>query len=729
MSGTQIASPRSEAPPIPAAKQRISATARAAFARLWPYSLLGVQNLLVFWGHYFKDFGFPWDFPMAYYGYVVYWTTAVSKGIFPTWVPFQMMGYPMALNLQSGIYYPPLWIFSLLNIPYKLHAAVVLQCLHVFFGGIGMFLFLKLIIKSPSYAILGAVIFQFFGGFYSNSQHVDIIRAYAFIPWMLYLFTVRGEKVGQIPKRFLLIPLFIYLFSTGGYPGNLTATLLVLALYLSLQMIDLFIKEGDIRPVFSVAWWAGLLTLTALMLSAVQLAPAWIGKEYLTRFSELGSIGRALLGFEHYPALFLSNEVVPGEPSMTSSYMTLPALMLACFITFKRAKETWTIGLSGLFALLMLPGPGSFVWSFLAAFIEPVKFSRFPASDYRLFVIITLIVLALLGLKSLLSQEVSFPSLVVRTGFISLWFGQAVFMSYPDLISRIVLKVLIGAALSYLLILVLYTRGLRRGSSSRLTPALLLAVLTVISLDAARVIPHISSWRVHEYSNYYALHGWQLEDNGRLLTYQAFDNLPARRPARIEKIGFEYTWQGYLTGSYVMGDKTPCLLLACQAVENNPLYKEYMFMEWTPLVIELPDKSGSAEAFISDQELAALLQEAENERTIQQVSYGINEVSYRMELERPVLVVENEIFYPGWRAILTAGDGSQQVVEAVATNDTFRSWPLPAGSYQMTSTYQFPRMPVYLGVSLAAAAGWLLTAVIFLRRYSGRSQRKFELGE
>ncbi len=35
---------------------------------------------------------------------------------------------------------------------------------------------------------LGAFVFQFFGGFYSNAEHVDIIRAFALTPWLLYSF-------------------------------------------------------------------------------------------------------------------------------------------------------------------------------------------------------------------------------------------------------------------------------------------------------------------------------------------------------------------------------------------------------------------------------------------------------------------------------------------------------------------------------------------------------------
>ena len=60
-----------------------------------PLAVLFLQNVVIFWGHYFKDVGFPRDFLMSYYGVVAFWTTAVQKGINPQWIPFEAMGYPL----------------------------------------------------------------------------------------------------------------------------------------------------------------------------------------------------------------------------------------------------------------------------------------------------------------------------------------------------------------------------------------------------------------------------------------------------------------------------------------------------------------------------------------------------------------------------------------------------------------------------------------------------------
>ena len=106
----------------------------------------------------------------------------MSRGSLAEWMPFQSMGYPFRLHLQSGLWYPPLWVFPLLKIPYTLPAAVALQALHVLVGALGMYALLRTALRTRREALLGAFVFQLFGGFYSNAEHVDIVRAFAFTP-------------------------------------------------------------------------------------------------------------------------------------------------------------------------------------------------------------------------------------------------------------------------------------------------------------------------------------------------------------------------------------------------------------------------------------------------------------------------------------------------------------------------------------------------------------------
>ena len=88
---------------------------------------LSVQNIIIYFNHYFNRIGFPWDFDKSYYVSPAFWTTAVNLGIFPQWVPFQAMGYPLFLKANAAFHYPFYWIFPLFSIPYTLQDAVFFQ--------------------------------------------------------------------------------------------------------------------------------------------------------------------------------------------------------------------------------------------------------------------------------------------------------------------------------------------------------------------------------------------------------------------------------------------------------------------------------------------------------------------------------------------------------------------------------------------------------------------------
>src|SRR4051812_1551587 len=99
--------------------------------------VLLLQNLFIFWRHYFGGYGFPWDFIAGYHAVPYYWIEAARHGMSSAWIPFQGMGYPLYMNLQSSLFYPPLWLVAWANQGYSLAIAVELQAMHVGFGALG----------------------------------------------------------------------------------------------------------------------------------------------------------------------------------------------------------------------------------------------------------------------------------------------------------------------------------------------------------------------------------------------------------------------------------------------------------------------------------------------------------------------------------------------------------------------------------------------------------------
>ena len=685
---------------------------RAFADAAWPVVILIAQNLVIFQNHYFRGYVFPWDFSQEYYAFTAFWTTVVGRGVFPSWVPFYAAGMPFDLLLQSGYHYPPLYLFPLLKISYSLHAAVVIQCLHVLFGAVGMYLFLRLAIQTERraslYALLGAFAFQFFGGFYSNSEHVDIVRAFSFAPWLFFLFTVSAERAAGTSLRFLLIPPLILLLATGAYPGNLISSIAVINLYLLLQLIAQWARGA--RPANALRLGAFVLSLEVLgfALSMFHLGPGWFFRGYLQRATDFQTLTRFSPGIEHLPALFLDNALVPGEISMTSTFVALPTLILVTFLPLDVLRKHWPMAAVSLFSLLMAAGDNTFVGAQLPRFIPVLRYSRNPSSDYRVFFAIGLILFAALSARALVEAGIGWKRFLLRTGIVLLWFTPAVYVSYPILASSPVYEVIAVciATIACLAIPAFYRGPLKlRG-----TPVMAM-LLVLLALDAARVLPNMRSW--------------QEQSSRRLRLYDLDVNTFETRPARIEKLSVaDYGWEGFITGRFTLNNAVlPKMLASALLVQQDPTYKEYMLAAWSPLFFEGHPQTdvNRNNIVMSPESIGAAWRSAAGVpwAQVRQTRYGLNEIAYEAALDSPGLMIENEMYFPGWTASLTSAQGTTRI-RAVSVNGLFRAWLLPAGHYSMLARFEFPYARVFAWVSVIALATWIF--LLF-----GHTRRSLEL--
>ena len=144
-------------------------------------------------------------------------------------------------------------------------------------------------------------------------------------------------------------------------------------------------------------------------------------------------------------------------------------------------------------------------------------------------------------------------------------------------------------------------------------------------------------------------------------------------------------------------------------------------MQWSPLLLD-PDvvEYEASQVLLSEGEFDdAKNQESDDIGSVEQRYYGIDDITYQVSLKEPRVMVENEIYFPGWEARLVFPD-QQFKLQALAVNDVFRAWLLPAGDYEMVAHFRFPYFAVYCGVSLLAFAVWLSILLLSIR---GRLQR------
>ena len=655
-----------------------------------------------------------------------FWTSAIDLGIFPQWMPFQSMGYPFLLNAQTALFYPFLWLFPLFSIQYTLQAAVIFQIIHILFGSIGMFFLLMHMFKSPKYAIIGAVAFQFFGGFYANSEHVDIVRGFVILPWLFYVLTLDMEKP-SITKKTLFIPIVLFLVATGAYPGILISTIFIISIFIILQTFNIFLKGFGKRKSISIGVTLFGFLVVGIVLSTVNLGPFMqYGEEQLPRFADRSNLRYHFFTIEQFPGFFMSNTPIPGQVAMTSMFITLPIVIFASFISLHYIKKYWIFFVIFLIGILMAFGNQTPFWSSVNSIIPILDFSRFPVSDYRIFVIIPLLIFSISGLKSIIEKRITLNSFISRIAFTFSWFALGILLlhnyifeanriDFDDMIYQINFSIVILIiTISILVIFFLKNNKLLKQRDYQISIILVTILISIIVVDGFRVISDMYTWdHKGSFDKRYVKADVPLEKDGKLIVYSIIENTPEVRPERITKKELnELSWAGSLTGNYMMKDQNRHFILSSRSnVEANDIYKDYMFMKWTPILLDVPSYIENNIIFLED-EIFTQLDNYQNTSVVQ-THYGINDIIYKVSLNEPKLMIENEIYFPGWSATLINTEKEIEI-SSININDAFRGWILPAGDYQMKASFQFPDLIKYQIISLSAFIIWVVMLVVFL---------------
>ena len=100
---------------------------------------------------------------------------------------------------------------------------------------------------------------------------------------------------------------------------------------------------------------------------------------------------------------------------------------------------------------------------------------------------------------------------------------------------------------------------------------------------------------------------------------------------------------------------------------------------------------------------------------ILQESFGIDWARYRVDSDQPFLLVENEVYFPGWELRREGGGAAPQPQPALRVNENLRGWILPAGRYTFETRFRLRGFRLFAAVSAAAWVAWLTWLAWFAR--------------
>lgn len=688
-------------------------------------AVLVVVQALVFGRYWTGAVVPPWDFQGSYTTEAFAWWRDGSFFRPVQWMPYLWGGYPGAAGLQNSSWYLPVGLMSAVT-PYDQHAAAVLSGLHVAFGALGVYVLARRWRLAPGAALVAMVMWHFAAGFYANASHLDIMRAYAWLPWVLLVASPRWPW--RRPWAPAVGVLVLWQAVLGSYPGILIVTVYLGAAWVVLHQLTSRPRPGDyLLPLVAAG-------AAALLLTLVRFLPA-----YLTRGAAGAGDGDTmtwtweLLGTLWYG---YGDRSLPNDITMRSLFLPATALVAVAFVPWRAPLARVAAG-TGLLAIVI--GAPDAPWSDLVDQLPALGVSRFRLSDVKPFLLLCVVVLAATGVDRVMAYarrgDAREPSRVLTP-------GRVVY-----LVALLVTALVVGAHGPFdpterwmqgsvlVVTAALLVVAVRRASP---LPVLVgsLAVLTLASgVVWATSTPKPWSFP-RETAEMRAFHAPVAE----LLAERDADTSAVRRPARTNVLP---TFTGHSVDAFFGAG-------GGQAFYSGHLgFDGYANLKGTPtferIVATLQDDATRADAWafwrapgmVVASEGDALPPASRSRACAREAACGLVATApesyspeprlvYRVVVDRPTTVALNEAYYDGWRVeacpdpsgpcrqlAVHAGDGGQLVAD-----------DLPPGSWQLSATYVQPGTAIAWSLFAVGAAGTALWTVATARAATRAPRRR-----
>lgn len=691
---------------------------RALWSTIFPMLLLAAFNYATFRRHYSGRATFPWDFLGGYHAQSFGWYDTGGVASPASWLPWTNLGFPAFLAIQAGGWYLPLALLHALGINYSVHVATVFQALHVLFGAVGCYLLLRRLGSSIAVALFAGVAYHYGATFFSNQQHVDIVRAAAWFPWLILVLSP-----DLLIRRWWGVPVAALVLSqllVCAYPGAIVSFAYASAVWVFLQAWQY--KDWAVRrhyvAVLGCAVLCGLLMAMPKWLPFVLNGAAGLQRESF----DPPPVGNMALFTFLLPYL---SDAVPGDPTMRSLWLPLSVLWGICWLSLRDPLARFGVVLAvfGLVFCMLVPhAPG------LVHLLPGGGVSRFPLADWRPVIHLGLILGSASGWQRLLSGVMSTRSVLVRSAVMLLVSTAGVLAGVPRGFDgeSLVLVLATGALLlALVLIAIAFSPARQEGRAA--------AGFWAVGLIA---ITAVNGYMYHRSQTL----TWRPVWNGDV-ELQSFgghfsDFMADRQPLVVER----------RPERAVVGDNLQDAITLRNSSQYNRCYYSHRYCVFgydnirlsKPHQVLLDALSGPGGeallAFISrPQQLLVLpataadtvppLDEAaasagavgdSADVRVSFEKYSAGSIVYHIETVREIRVVENEIAWPGWRLRLCDGtDSCGAPMEIGATSQSLRTWSVRPGKWTANLEFVGPSaVPGYLcfalGVIVALLGGWLL---------------------
>lgn len=368
--------------------------------------LLLIISILGYWGTLY--YAPIYDLADQFFPSRHFMFECIHHHIFPLWNPYQSLGLPIHADPQANTFYLPLWILSFFG-EYSPMMWGVEFILHAFCGGLGFYFLFKRLISNKLISFLIAVCYMMSGFYVANMQHLSWIIAATWMPWIVHGF-IRIFTEPSL-KNACFLALSSSLMFTGAYPGFILLCILLFSVYLLFYFIKNIFKKNT-PYLKKITLFLFITLIFSILLSSPALISLFEVKEYMTRglaldYDKTSSVvftPQSLISLL-YPYISTSNAAfIQTDISMGNIYIGIFTLIFAVVGLWQKKTIELKIFLWWCFVCFLLSFGYYLPFHKWAFYIIPfINLIRIPAM-FRLFTIMGLLILAVIGLEKILAK-------------------------------------------------------------------------------------------------------------------------------------------------------------------------------------------------------------------------------------------------------------------------------------------------------------------------------------
>ena len=166
------------------------------------------------------------DLPLSYVPQRRLAFEMIKEGVLPLWDPYVFGGMPLLANIQTGLFYPPNWLFLVLGAPEALGIYTLIQ---FSIAGVGTYFFAVTSGLARHAAFAAALAYMFSGCIAGRIVHPDVQAASALLPLLLGC-AARAIKSNSLQWTAGLSAA-ITIQAVGGHPQIVVYSAIALLLY------------------------------------------------------------------------------------------------------------------------------------------------------------------------------------------------------------------------------------------------------------------------------------------------------------------------------------------------------------------------------------------------------------------------------------------------------------------------------------------------------------------